>query len=101
MHRQVNKKVGKGLVSAIEKGEEATEKTKQSMGEYRGCSSIRVRGPMSRTDCFLIDSGMAKEKANQVRGECLGSYCAVVEVFVRFHRLPRAHAKVPGTSRKT
>jgi hypothetical protein len=32
--RQVNKSVGRGLASALEKGEEATEKTKETVGQF-------------------------------------------------------------------
>lgn len=33
-NEQVNKKVGQGLASAIETGEQATEATKEAVGEY-------------------------------------------------------------------
>ena len=39
---QVNKSLGKGLASAIEKGEQATEKTKETIGAHvirRGCEN--------------------------------------------------------------
>lgn len=40
---KVNKKVGQTLASAIEKGEEATEKTKETLGVYMLCSKVLVR----------------------------------------------------------
>ncbi len=49
----MSKKVGKGVASAIEKGEEMTEKTKENLGEYMSlrltkrtrlkCGTITIR----------------------------------------------------------
>lgn len=58
---QVNKKVGQTLASAIEKGEEATEKTKETLGEYMLCCRVPRA---SLTSCVTL-VGTAKDKASE------------------------------------
>ena len=70
---KVNKSVGKGLASAIEKGEKATEVTKDNLGEYMrtlagvGITADEAIQGMAK-DKATEASRVASQKANQVRG---------------------------------
>lgn len=59
----VNKAVGRGLASTIEKGEEVTDATKQTLGWSCRCSSIT-----SKADKFL-GIGTATAKSKQAAGQ--------------------------------
>lgn len=70
----MNKKVGQTLASAIEKGEEATEKTKETLGEYMLCITT-TRALL--TNCVAL-IGTAKDKASEassVAGQKANQVC--------------------------
>jgi len=59
---KVNKKVGRGLASAIEKGEEVTEATKQSLGSASEQTKQSLGNASEQTKQA---AGQAGQKANQ------------------------------------
>ena len=73
---KVNKSVGKGLASAIEKGEKATEVTKDNLGEYMhtlagvGITADEAIQGMAK-DKATEASRVAGQKANQVRSSLI------------------------------
>ncbi|KAH8086599.1 hypothetical protein BXZ70DRAFT_546326 [Cristinia sonorae] len=66
---KVNKSVGKGLASAIEKGEEATEATKQAVGELPQLIVVNAEVDIpyqgATTEKAKEDVDVAGQKANQ------------------------------------
>ena len=78
----MNKSVGKGLASAIEKGEQATEATKETLGMssvYSDLRSPRLTAVIAGVakDKAAEKSTVAGQKANQVSVQYELSLCVV------------------------
>ena len=66
---QVNKSVGRGLASAIEKGEQATESTKKTLGIliFHGAGDAADSYPGAASAKTKETTNAASQKAKQVR----------------------------------